>query len=161
MPSNSPYRSLPQERRLALVAHAITTSRQVRSLFIQRLVARRGGSRPATLQSWPVDRLAREVVRSRVETADEELDLLQLLYVDLEPQIQMTFLDAAGVPHEDGKIADDLQPPYADADAVQRGAEAVREAHGDQGVHYLETLATYSADSWPGIGDVAGEQPEA
>jgi hypothetical protein len=154
---SSPYRALPSARRIQLVTHAITAHRESRMLYIQRMVARGGGFRAVTLQTWAPERLAREVVRLNAETAQDELELLQLLYVDLEPAIQTTFLEAAGVPHENGKIAEELQPPYADADAVRRGALAVREAHGDDGMHYLRTIARYGQDAWPGIDDVLSE----
>src|SRR5687768_3463950 len=147
----SPYRALPIERRLSLVAFAIKSGREGRDQFIQRLVARGGGFRPATLQSWDPLRLAREVVRMKAESASDERDLLQMLYVDLEPAIQTTFLDAAGVAHEAGKMDDALEPPYADEEGVKRGVAAVREKHGVDGEHYLETIARYSRDGWPGI----------
>ena len=151
MATPSPYRSLPAARRVALVAHVVSASRQGRVHYVQRLVSRVGGFRAVTLMTWPVDRLAREVVRMNAESAEDELDLLQLLYVDLEPAIQATFLDAAGVRHEDGKIAEELTPPFAHGEAVQRAAAAVREAHGEDGERYLRTLARYSPDAWPGI----------
>lgn len=157
MPPLSPYRSLPAARRVALVTHAARASREARDLFSQRLAERGGGFRVVTLRTWPVDRLAREVVRLNAESAQDELDLLQLLYVDLEPSIQITFLDAAGVQHEQGKIAEQLEPPYADADAVRRAADAVQEQHGAEGVRYLRTLARYSLDGWPGIDAVVVE----
>ena len=147
----SPYRSLPLERRLSLVAFAIKSGRDGRDQFIQRLVARGGGFRPATLQNWDPLRLAREVVRMKAESASDERELLQMLYVDLEPAIQTTFLDAAGVPHESGKIDDALEPPYANEEAVRQGVAAVREKHGAEGEHYLQTIARYSRDGWPGI----------
>jgi hypothetical protein len=145
MATPSPYRSLPAARRVG------------RALYVQRLVARGGGFRAVTLNQWPVDRLAKEIVRMNAQTAQDELDLLQLLYVDLEPGIQISFLDAAGVPHENGRIPEDLQPPYANADAVRRAADVVREKHGADGEHYLRTLARYSRDGWPGIEDIAAQ----
>lgn len=157
MPTPSPYRSLPPDRRVALVLQAITTSRESRALYIQRLMARGGGFRAVTLQSWPTERLAREVVRMKAETSQDELDLLQLLYVELEPAIQASFLDAAGVPHENGRIADAAEPPYADADAVRRGAGAVEARHGDDGRRYLRTLARYNREAWPGIEALVSE----
>ena len=157
MATLSPYRSLPAARRVALVTHALTTSREARTLYVQRLVARGRGFRAATLQSWPADRLAREVVRLNAEAAADELELLHLLYVELEPAIQITFLDAAGAAHENGKMADDLEPPYADADAVRAAAAAVQAQHGDEGMRYLRTLARYSPDGWPGIEGVVAE----
>jgi hypothetical protein len=157
MPAPSPYRSLPADRRLALVTHAIKASREVRAHYVQRLAERPGGFRAVTLRTWPVDRLAREVVRVNAESAHDELDLLQLLYVDLEPAIQITFLDAAGVRHEGGTIDETLVPPYADAAAVHRAATLVRERHGADGVRYLRTLARYNLAAWPEVDAAAAE----
>ncbi len=139
----------------------LTASREGRALYVQRLVARGGGFRAVTLNQWPVDRLAKEIVRMNAQTAQDELDLLQLLYVDLEPAVQITFLDAAGVPHENGRIPETLAPPYAEADAVRRAATAVREKHGTDGEHYLQTLTRYSRDGWPGIADVTATEGSA
>jgi hypothetical protein len=150
MANPTPYRSLPAEKRLALVKHMITSSKEGKALYLQRL-ASKTGFRLSTLQQWPADKLASEVVRTRAETADDELSLLHLLYVELEPAIQSTFLDAAGVAHDTGVMPDDLEPPYANEDAVKRGVDAVRAQHGDDGERYLRTLARYSAEGWPGI----------
>jgi hypothetical protein len=158
MATPSPYRSLPAEQRIALVAHVINSSREARVMYAQRLAAKGGGFRAATVQAWPVDRLAREVVRLKAETAMDELDLLQTLYVDREPAIQITMLDAAGVPHENGRMGESLTMPYADEGAVRRAAEAVRAAHGEDGERYLRTLARYGAEGWPGIGAVVAER---
>ena len=151
MATPTPSRSLPAERRIALVTHAIQASKEGRALFIARLIAKGGGFRPATLQSWTPDRLAREIVRLRAETPQDEFDLLHLMYVELDPAIQTSFLEAAGVKHENGKLPDDLEPPYVDAAAVTRGAATVRERHGEDGERYLRTLARYNRDGWPGI----------
>src|SRR5688572_27006133 len=117
MATPSPYRSLPAEKRVALVTHVIKASREGRAIMIQRMMSR-GGFRPVTLQQWPAEKLATEIVRMKAEASNDELDLLHLLYVELEPEIQSTFLDAAGVKHENGKIPEDAQAPYADAAGV-------------------------------------------
>lgn len=154
----TPYRSLPAEQRIVLVTHAMQSSRELRARYIQRLLTRKaGGFRAVTLQGWSVDRLAREVVRSKAEQPEDELDLLHLHYVQLEPGIQITFLDAAGVAHEGGAMAEDLEVPYADADAVRRAATAVAQRHGEDGLRYLRTLARYSPAAWPGIEAVLQE----
>ena len=151
MPPQSPYRSLPAARRVALLVSAMSASREVRALYAGRLVARGGGFRAATLLSWPVERLAKEVVRLNAQSANDELDLLQYLYVDLEPAIQITFLDAAGVTHDNGKIDESLEPPFADADAVARAADTVKAAHDEDGLRYLRTLVRYNLAAWPGL----------
>ncbi len=120
-------------------------------MYAQRLVAKGGGFRAATLMTWPAERVAKEVVRLNAEAPQDELELLQLLYVDLEPAIQITFLDAAGVAHENGVMPEGLEPPYAAPDAVSRGAAAVLERHGDDGAHYLQVLVRYALVAWPGL----------
>ena len=157
MATLSPYRSLPADRRIALLTSAMSASKDVRALYAQRLVARGGGFRATTLLSWPVDKLAREVVRLNAQSASDELDLLQYLYVDLEPAIQINYLDAAGVKHEGGKIDESIEPPFADAAAVRRGAEAVRAAHAEDGMRYLRTLVRYNLAAWPELDTVVSE----
>jgi hypothetical protein len=157
MANPSPFRSLPAEKRVELVTHVAKSSREMREIYVQRLVARGGGFRAVALRAWPVDRLAREVVRTNAQSDQDELDLLHTLYVELEPAIQITFLDAAGVPHENGRMPDELETPYADADAVRRAAAATRDAHGEDGMRYLRTLARYGRPGWPGIETVVEE----
>jgi hypothetical protein len=155
MPIPSPYRSLTPEKRLSLLLHAITTNREARALYTARLLSRGGGFRAVTLNSWPAEKLAREVIRLKAEQPTDELDLLHLLYVQLEPMIQIDFLDAAGVAHERGVMPEDLQPPFVDAPKVKLAAAKVMEQHGEDGARYLRTLARYSAAGWPGIDEVA------
>lgn len=154
MATPTPYRSLPAARRVALVSHAISSSRDARALYAQRLVARGGGYRAVTVKSWAPERLATEIVRMKAETAQDELDLLQILYVELEPAIQVAFLDEAGVRHENGTIPEEVDPPYANAEAVRRAATLVHEQHGDEGMRYLRTLVRYFLEAWPGIDGV-------
>src|SRR5690606_38854486 len=108
---------------------------------------------------WPLEQLDREVVRRQLESFPEELGLLQLLYVELEPQYQIAFLDAAGVAHKDGLIPEDLALPYTDADGVRRGIAAVRAAFGAEGEHYLQTVALYSGDAWPEMSTLLDASP--
>jgi hypothetical protein len=150
MATPTPYRTLPAEKRVELVTHVIKASKEGRAIMVQRMMSR-GGFRPATLQAWPAEKLASEIVRMKAESGNDELDLLHLLYVELEPAIQTTFLEAAGVKHENGKIPEDLQSPYADEAGVKRGVAAVRAKHGEEGERYLKTLARYAAEAWPGI----------
>jgi hypothetical protein len=147
----SPYRTLTPERRLALLTAAIKADKTLRALLVARVASKGRGFRSITLQAWPADKLAREVVRLNAESAQEELLLLQYLYVDLEPQYQVTFFDAMGVTHAHGVLPEELEVPYAGEEAVARGVQAVLAAHGDAGLHYLQTVARYNLDAWPGL----------
>jgi hypothetical protein len=147
----SPFKALSAERRLWLVQQALARHKGARAIYAQRIAAKGGGFRAATLISWPTDKLAKESLRLGALTAQDELELLQLLYVDIEPQYQITFLDAMGVQHENGVLPEDLEAPYANADSVKKGAQAVLAAHGDDGRHYLRTLVVYNLAAWPGL----------
>ena len=151
MPSPSPYRTLPTAQRLALVTHDITTSREARDTYIRTIVARGGGFRPEKLRKWPAEQLAREVVRHNLEGPQDELRLLVVLYVELEPAIQITFLDALGVTHENGSIPEGLAPPFADAAKIRTADGELMEKHGDDARRYLRTIAIYNDAAWPGL----------
>lgn len=153
--STTPWRALPAARRIAILTRLCTERKEARALYIQRLIKRGGGYRAATLLSWPAERLVKEVVRLNAQTAEDEIDLLQALYVDLEPAVQTTFLTEAGVKRDGASIDESLTPPFCDAAAVQRAAAKVRAEHGEDGVHYLKTIARYNPVAWPGIEDVA------
>jgi hypothetical protein len=155
----SPYRQLSAARRVDLVTRAIKSSRDMRAVMISRMVARGGGFRPQTLLSWPPDKLAREVVRLGAENADDELNLLNMLYVEFEPQIQACFLDAAGVPHTNGQLPEDAEPPFSDAQGVAKGASAVVTQFGQDGRLYLETIAKYNGQGWPGLDEAMAALP--
>jgi hypothetical protein len=159
MAISSPYRTLPAARRIALVSHEIGANRQSRDGYIAKIVSRGGGFRPEKLRKWPADQLAREVVRHNLETFQDELSLMVLLYVELEPELQIDFLDALGVKHENGSIPEGLEPPFADATAIASAATGLVAKFGDDARRYLRTIAMYNAEAWPGLSEmVAGWQ---
>ena len=151
MAQPSPYRMLPQARRIGLVTHDISSSRESKNSYIQRIVSRGGGFRAEKLREWAPEQLAREVVRHGLETLTDELTLLQTLYVELEPGLQIAFLDAAGVPHEGANIPEELKMPLADLPTVRKAAAALQTQYGDDARHYLQTIALYNTDAWPGL----------
>lgn len=161
MPSPSPYRTLPVEQRLALVTRDIASNADSRNGYIARVVARGGGFRPSKLRQWPPEQLAREVVRHSLETPHDELGLMILLYVELEPAIQIAFLDAVGVAHDGGSMPSDLQPPFADAAAIACAAEKMVAQFGGDARRYLRTIALYNGDGWPGLGEIVAGWDDA
>lgn len=158
MANPSLYRSLPAARRVALLTKLISERKETRALFIQRMT-KRGGFRAVTLLQWPAAKLAAEVVRMNAQTAEDELDLLQALYVDVEPQIQADFLAAAGVPADGAVIPEGAEPPYATAEAVAKAAAAIRAKHGAEAEHYLRVIARYNPAGWPGIEAIVSALP--
>lgn len=152
--SSSIYRELPAAKRVALLTAVISQRKESRAVFIQRIVSRGGGFRAATLQTWSPAKLAAEVVRMNAQTAEDEMDLLQALYVDIEPAIQEMFLKVAGVKANAASIDESLEPPFADAAGVQKASDAIVAQFGADAVHYLRTIGKYAPGAWPGIGAV-------
>lgn len=159
MATRTPYRMLSTEKRIELVTHDVRANSGSRASYILRMVQKGGGFRQATLKKWPVEQLAREVVRRGMETLQDEIGYLQLLYVELEPGFQVEFLEAAGVAHENGVIGEEAEPPLADAATVARAAATLAERHGEPGMHYLHTIATYNPEAWPGLGEWLAARP--
>jgi hypothetical protein len=71
--------------------------------------------------------------------------------VELEPDLQVAFLDACGVKHDKGSIEEEREGALADEATVQRAATGLLEAHGEKGRHYLTTIAAYNGEAWPGL----------
>lgn len=149
----SPYRTLSVEQRVRLIAHDAGSNREARRGYAARILARGGGFRAETLKKWTPEQVAKEMVRFNLETPYDELNLLQLLYVELEPGLQTAFLDFVGMKHEDGKIPDDLEPPFADEAAVRGAAVKLVAQHGEDGLRYLRTIALYNGQAWPGLAE--------
>ncbi len=160
MANPSLYRALPAARRVALLTRLLTERKDARAVYAARM-AKRGGFRAVTLSLWPPAKLAQEVVRLNAQTADDEIDLLQTLYVDFEPAIQADFLAAAGVKAEGAVIDEALEPPYCDAAAVAKAAEVILTKHGADAAHYLRVIARYNPAGWPGIDQVLAGLPPA
>ena len=154
MANVSPYRTLGAPQRLALVTHDIAGSREARDSYVRVMVARGGGFRPEKLRKWPADQLAREVVRHNLETPHDELRLMVNLYVELEPALQIQFLDATGVRRDGASIPEDLEPPFAEASRIRAAAEALIAGHGDDARRYLRTIAMYNGEAWPGLAEM-------
>lgn len=161
MASLTPYRLLPEETRLMLVTHDMATNSGSRGAYIMRMVAKGGGFRPETLRKWKPEQLARDIIRRRLETLQDEIGYLQQLYVELQPEIQIAFCDAAGVAHKDGSIPEDLPLPLASEELVRAAADATVAAFGAKGHHYIVTIATYNPEAWPGLDRWLSEHPAA
>jgi hypothetical protein len=151
MATLTPWRALPAERRIAVIMAAAKQHKDVRAALAARIAQKGGGFRAVTLMTWSPEKLAKEVVRLNALQPQDELDMLLHLYVELEPAIQITFLDAAGVPHTDGHIAEEATPPFGDEATTTKAVETVRAQFGDACEHYLLTITTYNKESWPGI----------
>jgi hypothetical protein len=72
----TPYRLLPEDTRLMLVIHDLKANSGSRAAYIMRIVAKGGGFRPETQRKLKPEQLARDIVRRKLETLQDEIGYL-------------------------------------------------------------------------------------
>ncbi|GJM22267.1 MAG: hypothetical protein DHS20C15_21820 [Planctomycetota bacterium] len=95
-------------------------------------------SRPASVRKRPEELKLKALRAYFVRKRDDDVagDLLRAYLLGPRKELVTGFLDATGVPHEDGQIEGDEQP---DPKKLPDALKAAREAHGDADVDlYLE-----------------------
>ncbi len=108
--------------------------------------------RPQTVATWPRPKLTSEAVRLPLDDAQ----LLSAYIVDLHlghrRPMMGAFLDALGIPNEDGRIdSEKTEVPEQNADRVAVAADAlVARYPRDEVVTYLLTLLLQDAAVWAG-----------
>jgi hypothetical protein len=75
--------------------------------------------------------------------------LLVALHIGDRRPMLATFLDAAGIPHEDGLLKDDAPPTALDEEAARAGVTALLAAYPPEQVQtYLNTLWLQDPERW-------------
>jgi hypothetical protein len=117
--------------------------------------------RPGSLRKLPADKLLARLVRMTPELP-ETIVFQFLFYFHMAEKrpLMVEFLDAVGLPHDDGVLTldDDTEPP-AD-DIVDSASRALLEAHPHEAVVYLATLLIADSDLWSGVEPVLNELEE-
>lgn len=113
--------------------------------------------RDAMVRQLPVERRAAYLAKIGSPTENLASSLLLALHLEQRRPILAAFLDALGVPHKDGLIAEDheLKAPEA---KVLRGAVAKIGASFDAAEVdlYLATLLALDPDTWGGLSELLG-----
>ena len=149
------WKRLPREERLA-AANAFwaeSPSETVGAALAAVVKARH--MRPQVARSLPPAEQAR--VLASVADLGEPLaaSLLVALHLGERRALLATFLDAAGLPHENGLLKDEGEMAPLDPSAVRAGLEALREKYSPQEVRtYLNTLWLQDPDRWMALADL-------
>lgn len=121
---------------------------------LKALLKRRNtGFRPQTIDGWDVSTVATHASRLAALPSDLVLECLVGYFVAGDRTIQATFLEAAGIQHQDGHL--DAPPPFP-AEAVERGVFAALAEHprSTDVLLYLLGLAVLFKQNWIGIDEV-------
>jgi len=160
------WRSLSDERRQA-IARAFWEDEQ--SLAEQAeavgLIARQINFRPKSVVGLPLERRAAHLARmSRLSDALAHRLLVAYHLVHQRPMMG-SFLDALGVKHENGLIADD-QVARPEPETLAEAVRALTAAYPREDVRlYFATLLSQDTDTWGGLApllaELTEEQPSA
>jgi hypothetical protein len=117
--------------------------------------------RPQSVRKLSADRVAPRLVRLADELPESVLfQYLFHLHMSDRRELMVSYLDAVGLPHNDGvlDLPEDAEAPTGDAAAGP--ARDLIEANGRDGLVYLATLVVADADFWAGLEPVLDDYDE-
>jgi hypothetical protein len=117
------------------------------------LIARQINFRPRSVMGLPVQRRARLLARMGQLSEHVAARLLVAYHLGRQRPMMKAFLDALGIPHDDGVIAETMSPPAAGALAA--AARDLAAAFPAEAVRlYFSTLLVQDPETWGGLRDV-------
>ena len=109
------------------------------------IVAEARNFRPATVVKWPEVKIVTAMRSAPLRTPDIAIGLLNCHHVPGQLPMVSAFLDALGVPHEEGGV-DTFQQVDADDSVIQAAAERMVQEHGFRAAAvYLLALKLWNA----------------
>jgi hypothetical protein len=149
------------EKRTAATALWTNADRESR-MAIEMAVATAMKFRPQSVRKLSAERVAPRLVRLADELPETVLfQYLFHLHMSDRRELMVAYLDAVGLPHNDGvlDLPEDGEPPTEET-AVAPARTLVSE-HGHKALVYLGTLAVADADFWAAMLPVLDEFDEA
>jgi hypothetical protein len=134
-------------------AHAFWTDpqSQMEHLEINALMARRLNFRMKSIQTMAVDRKVKHLMAMGNVSDGVAGRLLVTYHLASQRPMMGAFLDALGIAHENGLIAEDATP-QPDPEKLKAAAATLREKYPIEDVNlYFSTLVLQDADTWGGL----------
>ncbi len=144
------------EQKAAAVAFWTNADRESRS-GLEMALAKDLKFRQQSVRQLPADRVAGRLVRLADSLPDSLLfQYLFHLHMDERRKLMGGFLDAVGLPHDDGALdlPDDFEGP--DQAKVEAAARELVKSDDHEALVYLATLLVADADFWKGLEPVLG-----
>jgi hypothetical protein len=112
------------------------------------IIAQRIKFRPKSVAALPVEKKAQHLATLLGVSEMMAARLLVAYHLEHQRPMMGSFLDALGIKHDNGMIADDdVQPPGADA--LKKAAATIGEAYPAEDVSlYLSTLLWQDMETW-------------
>jgi hypothetical protein len=139
------------EKKQAAAALWANADRESR-MAVEMVVAKEMKFRPQSVRKLSAERVAPRLARIAAEMPETAFFQFLFHYHMAEGrELMVEYLDAVGLPHEDGvlDLPEDAEPPTEDAAAGP--AKELIAKHGREALVYLGTLAVADADFWAGM----------
>jgi hypothetical protein len=152
------WKSLSEERRLQ-AATAFWEDEQSVAEQVEAVgaIARQINFRPKSVLAMPVERRARQLARMPRLSDSLVGRLLVAYHLATQRPMMAAFLDALGIGHENGLIAEE-EVKAPDRDALIAAARDLATKHPVEDVRlYLSTLVMQDPETWGPVSDVLEE----
>lgn len=149
------------ERRLAAQTLWRDADHEARTV-LETTLAKELKFRPHALRKLPVEKLTARLMRMAPDMPDTMLfQFLFYLHMGERRPLMVEYLDAVGLPHDDGvlNLPDDADPPAKDA--VEKAGRELLKVHDHEALVYLATLMVADKQLWEGLEPVLKEQEAA
>jgi hypothetical protein len=149
------WRDLPPEKRLA-VADAFWRDERSQEIHAPRveaivIIAKRLNFRGKSVQALPVEKRAKYLAQMADVSESIATHALIAYHFAAQRPLMGAFLDAVGIPHENGLITEE-QVAAPDRAKLVAAAETVRTAFpADDLEIYLRTLLTLDGETWKAL----------
>jgi hypothetical protein len=141
------------QRQTAARAFWVDSDSAMEQLEIYALLARRLNFRMKSVQGLPLERKVKHLIAMGNVSDGVAGRLLVAYHLASQRPMMGAFLDALGIPHENGLIAEgDTTKP--DADTLKTAAATLRKSYPAEEVTlYFSTLVLQDAETWGGLLD--------
>lgn len=149
------WKAMPDaERRLAAEAFWDDTESIVEQAEVMALIARKLNFRFKSVQNMSTERKVKHLIALGNVSDGVAGRLLVSYHLTHQRPMMGAFLDALGIEHENGLIAQDAAPK-PDADQLKTAATTLRAAYPAAAVDlYFATLALQDPETWGGVKDL-------
>jgi hypothetical protein len=149
------WRSLGSERRRAAAAALLARKDQTNQMLATTLIATRLKFRPHKAAALPAEKKAGYI--AGMDTLDESTAgalVRDYLFEKHRPMLSR-FLDLLNIPHKNGEIQEDAEPPKPTGDAVRTALSTIRGEFDAQEVGiYTSALTLSDPDFWSELKNV-------
>ena len=153
-PSQLWKRLSPERKRLAADAFWQDENAAAEQAEAIVMIAQRIKFRMRSVQALPREKKTLHLVNLGAVSEMIAARLLVAYHLYHQRALMAAFLDALGIAHEDGLIADEEVPPPS-ADRLRDAAKAIGAAFpADDVALYLSTLMWQDAETWAGLSDL-------